>query len=379
MRLTVEDRAACVAELVLKDWLCGKKNTLQTEEQNINQVRKSEQSESHKGVHLMPTASTCTTTTNPIKENSICTEKLTSPNAMTDDANATQPMKNTESKNVQMPESKMQLTLQENDMVGSNLPMESELKNTNNSLLNKRENVQFAETLKPTKTNMELSDSLSITAIQAEKSEGYSVPLATLESGSSRMTLKDFVKQLRTSKSSLIKTFQNNLDSWVIWCNTNYEQDELDKLFGDTAFSVRGSQSLTEKEHCIIGWLNSERPVLISKPSICGFGMNFQHCHNTAFVGLSYSFEQFYQAIRRLYRFGQKEEVQCHIIAAETEGAMVATLERKIQAHMQMSEQMNASVAKLGLQENLNLTQYNPQIPMIVPEWLHSENERKST
>src|SRR3546814_16034609 len=69
--------------------------------------------------------------------------------------------------------------------------------------------------------------------------------------------------------------------------------------------------------------------VLVSKPSLCGFGMNFQHCADTGFVGLTDSFEQYYQAIRRFWRFGQSKPVNCHIIAAETEGATVTNIRRQ--------------------------------------------------
>ncbi len=157
-------------------------------------------------------------------------------------------------------------------------------------------------------------------------------------------------------------------ETWVIWCNTNYEQEELEKHFGDRAFSVYGSLSSVEKERRVLGWLHGERSILISKPSICGYGLNFQHCHKTAFVGLSYSFEDFYQAVRRLYRFGQQYPVDVVIVAAETESPLVVTLERKMRAHMQMSESM--VMDSVSLQEDLQLTIYNPQIPMIVPTWL---------
>ena len=133
----------------------------------------------------------------------------------------------------------------------------------------------------------------------------------------------------------------NSSEIWAVWCNTNYEADALKRLIPD-AIEVRGSNTIAEKERALMDFSSGKTRVIICKSVMFGFGLNWQHCHNTAFIGLSYSFEAFYQAVRRLYRFGQDKPVQCHIIAAETEGAMVATLERKIHAHMQMSEQMNA-------------------------------------
>src|SRR3546814_18969229 len=76
-------------------------------------------------------------------------------------------------------------------------------------------------------------------------------------------------------------------------------------------------------------FLDGSIRVLVSKPSLCGFGMNFQHCADTGFVGLTDSFEQYYQAIRRFWRLGQSKPVNCHIIAAETEGATVSNIRRK--------------------------------------------------
>ena len=87
--------------------------------------------------------------------------------------------------------------------------------------------------------------------------------------------------------------------------------------------------------------------VLISKPSICGMGLNLQHCRNVAFVGLSYSFEDFYQALRRSYRFGQTREVNAYIIQAQTEGAILRAIETKIQQHKTMQESMKQAAHEL--------------------------------
>jgi hypothetical protein len=163
----------------------------------------------------------------------------------------------------------------------------------------------------------------------------------------------------------------SSTDTWVVWCNTNYEADELVKRIPD-AIEVRGSDSIASKERKLTDFTEGRARVIISKPSICGYGLNWQHCHHTAFVGLSYSFEDFYQAVRRLYRFGQQHTVEVVIVAAETESALVTTLERKIQAHIHMSEAMNSNIA---LQENLQLSKYNPTITMVLPDWLDVQKE----
>lgn len=135
-------------------------------------------------------------------------------------------------------------------------------------------------------------------------------------------------------------------DAWLVWCNTNYEADALKESIKD-AVEVRGSDTEKEKEKAVAGFLDGSIRVLISKPSMFGYGLNFQHCANVAFVGLSYSFEDFYQALRRSYRFGQKRQVNCHVITAATEHAVLSTVQHKIEQHRQMQEKMKFSAAYL--------------------------------
>src|SRR3546814_2147659 len=115
---------------------------------------------------------------------------------------------------------------------------------------------------------------------------------------------------------------------FVWWCNLNAEAEALAKGIPG-AVNLHGGLKDTDKERIIMEFLDGSIRVLVSKPSLCGFGMNFQHCADTGFVGLTDSFEQYYQAIRRFWRFGQSKPVNCHIIAAETEGATVSNIRRK--------------------------------------------------
>ncbi len=146
-------------------------------------------------------------------------------------------------------------------------------------------------------------------------------------------------------------------ETWVCWCNTNYEADELKARIPD-AIEVRGSDSIAEKERKLTLFSTGQARIIIAKPSQCGYGLNWQHCHRAVFVGLSYSFEDVYQAIRRVYRFGQRYPVEITIIAAETESALVTTLERKTRAHLTMSAAMNATTARLALEENRQLVRH---------------------
>jgi DNA modification methylase len=139
-------------------------------------------------------------------------------------------------------------------------------------------------------------------------------------------------------------------ETWIVWCNTNYEADALMKLIPD-ALEVRGSDSMQNKEEGVERFLDGAR-VLVSKPSILGFGLNFQHCSNMAFVGLSYSYEQQYQAIRRSYRFGQTRPVNVHLIFAETEGKVAESVAEKQREHEKMKVAMVDAMRETQL-ENL--------------------------
>lgn len=136
---------------------------------------------------------------------------------------------------------------------------------------------------------------------------------------------------------------------WIVWCNTNDEADHLAKLIPD-AVEVRGSDSTLHKEQSLDAFTNGKVRVIITKPSIAGMGINWQHCCNVAFVGLSYSFEDFYQALRRSYRFGQTREVNAYIIQASTEGAILQNINRKIEQHRTMQE--NMKLAAKAFSEN---------------------------
>lgn len=137
---------------------------------------------------------------------------------------------------------------------------------------------------------------------------------------------------------------------WIIWCNTNYEADELKEL----GIEVRGSESVESKERKLNEFSLGKFDKIITKPSIAGFGMNWQHCHKMAFVGLSYSYEQLYQAIRRSWRFGQKEQVQAHIVCAETEGEVLKSIQRKQKDHEEMKSEMVSAMREVQLEQKSN-------------------------
>lgn len=170
------------------------------------------------------------------------------------------------------------------------------------------------------------------------------------------------------------RSISAKLDRWVVWCHLNSEQDALEKAFGSLALSVRGSKSDEENERSILAFLEGEQPILIGKPSMMGFGLNLQCCHQTLFVGLNDSFEQVFQAIRRFWRFGQTKPVNVHFIAAETEGAVVANLRRKEADAERMAAAMVKHMADLSSAEVRGMVRtvanYNPTQPVIIPDFL---------
>lgn len=138
-----------------------------------------------------------------------------------------------------------------------------------------------------------------------------------------------------------------NNEQWLVWCNTNYEADAIKKMIPD-AVDVRGSDSIQHKEKMLIGFADGKVRVLISKPSIAGMGLNFQSCHNMVFAGLSYSYESYYQAIRRCWRFGQTQPVNCYVIATDSQQAIVDTIKDKADKHDVMKGQMVAAISRLN-------------------------------
>ena len=137
-------------------------------------------------------------------------------------------------------------------------------------------------------------------------------------------------------------------DAWIIWCDTNDEADLLIKLFPD-AVEVRGSDSIREKERKLSAFSDGQVKKIITKSEIAGFGLNWQHCHNMVFVGVSYSFEKLYQALRRSWRFRQTHAVQAHLIYAETEGDIIKTIQEKQEKHKDMQQSMSKAMRENGL------------------------------
>lgn len=167
-------------------------------------------------------------------------------------------------------------------------------------------------------------------------------------------------------------------EPWIVWCDLNAEGDALRAAIPG-AVEIRGSDDADVKESRLMDFAAGRIRVLISKPSICGWGLNWQHCARIAFVGVTDSWEAYYQAVRRCWRFGQKREVEVHVFASELEGAVVANLRRKERDAQAMADALSAETHDAVMAEVSGVTRetnnYLPARMISVPAWLKTEKE----
>jgi DNA modification methylase len=171
--------------------------------------------------------------------------------------------------------------------------------------------------------------------------------------------------------SCAAKIANTNNDVCLVWCDLNSESEMLTKAINN-AVEVRGAHSPEYKTKSMLDFAEGNIKTLVSKPSICGFGMNFQKCHKMIFVGLSDSFEQYYQAVRRCWRFGQDKPVDVYLITSEKEGAVVKNIKRKEKEFEEMLKGMISSTQELT-KENLKSTERT--IEKYITDIQKSDNE----
>lgn len=154
----------------------------------------------------------------------------------------------------------------------------------------------------------------------------------------------------------------------VVWCDTDYEADELMKVM-PWATEVRGSMKSEVKEDRLIAFSQGQIRTLVTKSKIAGFGLNWQHSHETIYAGLSHSYESFYQSLRRFYRFGQKNDVTAHVVMAETEEGIWQNIQRKKRQHEQMKIEMTSAmkreVTRSGVR-NMYIPQKEAKLPNFI-------------
>jgi hypothetical protein len=162
-------------------------------------------------------------------------------------------------------------------------------------------------------------------------------------------------------------------EQWLIWCDLNDEGDALESAI-DGAIQIAGKHSDDQKESRMAGFIDNTHKCLVSKSMISGFGINLQNCHNIAFVGMSDSYEQLYQAIRRCWRFGQTEQVHVHFITASSDGAVVRNIKRK---ELDMEVMIKAMIEEVSIGQDLKPTanesiEHLANMDMVIPDWIVS-------
>ena len=208
-----------------------------------------------------------------------------------------------------------------------------------------------------------------VRATKAAEGELFAMPAATLQE---RISARRSTINERAHRAAALVNASK--EQWIVWCNLNGESNRLKKLIPDSV-EVVGADTPEYKEKSIEDFVSKKTRVIISKASMFGHGLNLQGCHNMAFVGISDSYEEFYQALRRCYRFGQKKTVNAHVIIADTEGAVIQNLKRKEKDMENMSAEMVRNMQDLNStalrgSTKRNDSGYRPVVNMMVPGWI---------
>lgn len=192
-------------------------------------------------------------------------------------------------------------------------------------------------------------------------------------------TLTERREARRESLSNRVSTaaeIAQTKDICLLWCDYNNESEVLKKTIAGSV-EVKGADKPAHKENSAIDFADGKIKYLVSKPSIFGFGLNFQVCTDMIFVGLSDSYEQFYQAVRRCWRFGQTNPVNAYVIISEKELATLENIKRKQKDHDRLKREMVKHMSEILKHEIFQTskitTEYKPNQEVIIPEWIRSE------
>ena len=158
----------------------------------------------------------------------------------------------------------------------------------------------------------------------------------------------------------------------TVWCETNEESDTLAKIIPG-AREVRGDMTPEQKEALILGFSDGDYRVIVTKPKLAGFGVNWQHCAHAVFASISFSYEQHYQAVRRSHRFGQKERVRNDIVISDTEATIWNTINVKSAKHDEMKRRMSDAMRAAQVEEVARRVVYDRPLDLKFPEWVKQE------
>lgn len=187
----------------------------------------------------------------------------------------------------------------------------------------------------------------------------------------SATTLHDVKRQTieaRAEKAAETVELESDVP-WIVWCHTDYEADALQRVLPD-AIEIRGSQSADEKEEKIEAFSTGKVKQIIGKPSMIGYGLDWSHCARMAFVGQSFSYETWYQAVRRCWRFGQKQRVVVHLIVAEGEAEIGRVIDRKADDHADMKQAMRAAMLRATGRSAIVKSPYQPNRKARLAPWI---------
>ena len=158
----------------------------------------------------------------------------------------------------------------------------------------------------------------------------------------------------------------------TVWCETNEESETLARIIPD-AREVRGDMTPEQKEALILGFSDGDFRVIVTKPKLAGFGVNWQHCAHAVFASISFSYEQHYQAVRRSHRFGQKERVRNDIVISDTEATIWNTINVKSAKHDEMKRRMSDAMRAAQSEEVARRVVYDRPLDLKFPEWVKQE------
>ncbi len=173
---------------------------------------------------------------------------------------------------------------------------------------------------------------------ELQQQDGFLFALDNVSASGIFSAKRDTAEARAKKAADLIASYPKR-EPVIIWVDTNFEADcFLNEI--PSAIEVRGDMDSDDKEERIDAFSTGKSPILISKPSICGFGLNWQHCNHVIFGGVTFSYETFYQAVRRCWRYGQEREVTAYVLLSDSERAAFDAITNKSELHNEMKRNM---------------------------------------
>lgn len=164
------------------------------------------------------------------------------------------------------------------------------------------------------------------------------------------------------NRCNMAVQLSNHYDTSVYWCNLNAEGDLIEDM-DDDAYQIKGSMDLDKKEELLMGFFQGHIKKLITKPKMTAFGLNWQHCNHTVYFP-TFSYEQYYQAIRRFWRFGQKLPVTVDLVYSDGQKRVLDSLIAKTEKANQLFDKLNSSI-----NQNYEIKTKEFNKPIILPTW----------